>query len=110
MVNSKEKGRKGESEVAHILREYGYDGERGRQYCGLKGNADVIGLPGVHLEIKRVERLQMHDAMRQSVRDAKEGEVPMVVHRRNREEWLAILPFKDFMEMYKAWEAGRDGN
>ena len=109
MVNSREKGRKAESEVAHILQEYGYNGQRGQQYCGLKGDADVIGLPGVHLEVKRVECLRLHEAMRQSKRDAREGEIPMVVHRRNREEWLAILPFKSFLEMYKAWEEKKNG-
>ena len=109
MVNSKAKGSTGEREVAHILQEYGYNGQRGQQYCGLKGDADVIGLPGVHLEVKRVECLRLHEAMRQSKRDAREGEIPMVVHRRNREEWLAILPFKSFLEMYKAWEEKKNG-
>ena len=56
-MNSNNKGKNGERELATILREYGYDSRRGQQYCGSNGDADVVGLPGVHIECKRVERL-----------------------------------------------------
>ncbi len=46
------------------------DCRRGQQYCGCSGAADVVGLPGIHIECKRVERLNLHDAMDQAVRDA----------------------------------------
>ena len=42
----REKGKRGERELAGVFREYGYDARRGQQYCGAAGNADVIGLPG----------------------------------------------------------------
>lgn len=45
----RERGKRGERELAKILREYGYDTKRGQQYCGAAGNADVIGLPGIHI-------------------------------------------------------------
>ena len=54
-MNSNNKGKNGERELATILREYGYDSRRGQQYCGSNGDADVVGLPGVHIECKRVE-------------------------------------------------------
>lgn len=82
-MNSRSKGARGEREVAGILREYGYPCRRGQQYSGANGDADVVGLPGTHIEVKRRERLDIHDAMEQSVRDAREGEMPTVFLRRN---------------------------
>ena len=61
-MNSRQKGVRGERELAGILRDYGFDSRRGQQYCGLNGDADVIGLPGIHIECKRVERLNIYEA------------------------------------------------
>lgn len=56
-MNSNQKGKKGERELAAILKSYGYeDSRRGQQYCGSNGDADVVGLPGIHIECKRVSR------------------------------------------------------
>lgn len=104
MVNSREKGRRGEIEIAHKLQEYGYNTRRGQQYSGANGDADVVGLPNVHLEIKRVEKLNLYDAMAQSVHDARDGEVPVVMHRKNRCDWLVTMRFDDWMAMYKESE------
>lgn len=98
---SREKGKRGERELARKLREYGYDAKRGQQYCGANGDADVIGLPGVHIECKRTERLSLYDAMAQAKADAREGEMPVVIHRKNNSEWLVIQPLSDWIEMYK---------
>lgn len=90
-MNSRNKGVGGERELAAKLREYDYKGRRGQQYCGANGDADVIGLPGVHIECKRVERLNLSEAMKQAVRDAGAVKVPAVFHRKNREEWLVTM-------------------
>lgn len=103
-MNSREKGKRGELEVAHILKEYGYDTRRGQQFSGLNGDADVVGLPGVHLEIKRVEKLNIDNAMAQSIRDAKEGEIPVVMHRKNRASWLVTMTFDEWIKLYQTWE------
>lgn len=102
---SREKGKAGEREFAGLCRAHGYDARRGRQFNGL-GGEDVVGLPGVHVEVKRVERLDLYGAMAQSRHDA-HGKVPIVAHRRNRSEWLVTLPAGDWFEMYREWEAGR---
>ena len=46
---SRDKGKRGERELAGKLREYGYDCRRGQQYAGANGDADVVGLPGIHI-------------------------------------------------------------
>lgn len=103
-MNSRQKGARGERELARKLKEYGYDCRRGQQYCGANGDADVIGLPKIHIECKRVERLNIEDAMAQSKRDAKEDEIPTVMHRKNECEWLVTMRFDDFMKLYKEYE------
>ena len=98
-INSKAKGKNGEAEIARILRGYGYDARRGVQYHGGPDSPDVVGLDGLHLEIKRVERLNISEAMKQSIKDA--GELmPVVMHRKNREGWLVTLRLDDFMKLY----------
>ena len=83
-VNSRAKGARYERELARAFRAEGYhDARRGQQYSGANGDADVVGLPGIHVEAKRVERLNIHRAMDQAVRDAREGEIPVVFHRKN---------------------------
>jgi Holliday junction resolvase len=106
-INSRQKGARGEREFAGICRGYGYEARRGQQYCGANGDADVVGLHGIHAEIKRVERLNLEDAIAQSVRDAKEGEIPMVAHRKNNYEWLITMRAENWFELYREWEAGR---
>lgn len=105
MTNSRRKGAEGEREIAKILRGYGYDARRGQQYSGANGDADVVGLPGVHIEVKRVEALNIDKAMEQAITDAKPGEMPAVFHRKNGKEWKATVRLKDFIKLYKQAEA-----
>lgn len=104
MVNSRAKGAKGEAELAKILREHGYEARRGQQFCGANGDADVVGLPGYHIECKRVEKLNLEAAIEQSKRDARQGEIPIVVHRKNRQEWQVTISLEAFLEIIKAKE------
>lgn len=98
---SRNKGKRGELEIAHILQEHGFPARRSVQFNGWQGAADVIGVDGIHIEVKRVERLNIDTAMDQSRRDAKGGEIPVVFHRRNHKGWLATLPLDDFIKIYK---------
>lgn len=106
-INSKRKGKAGELELAHKLKEYGYDTKRSVQYNGKDGDADVVGLPNIHCEVKRVEKLNVYDAMAQAKRDAKNGDLPAVFHRKNRCNWLVTMELPDFMKIYE--RGGNDG-
>lgn len=101
-MNSRRKGADGERELSLALKSYGYECRRGQQYSGANGDADVVGLPGIHIECKRVENLNLEKAMAQAEEDAREGEIPAVFHRKNRKPWRVTLNLADFMKLYKA--------
>lgn len=104
-VNGKKKGSAGELELSNKLKEFGFDTRRTQQYCGNSGEAaDIIGLPGVHIECKRVEALNIDLAMDQAVNDAVDANVPMVFHRKNKTPWKVTMLLEDFVEIYKRWK------
>ena len=108
-MNSRRKGKNGELELCRALRGHGYECKRSVQYSGANGDADVVGLPGIHIECKRVERLNLEDAMAQSRRDAREGEIPVVMHRKTRSPWLVTTTLEDWIKIYRGWECGDEG-
>lgn len=110
---SKAKGARYELEVAHFLQAHGYpDAHRTAQHCGKTGDAgDVEGVPGLHIECKRVERLNLYSAYHQAVRDndAKNaGDIPVVVHKKNRETTLVTLSLDDFIKIFSTYKKEED--
>lgn len=102
-INSKRKGGRGENELAKILQGYGYDTHRSAQFKGSFDSPDVYGLEGIHIECKRVERLNIEDAMAQAIRDSEGKAIPAVFHRKNRGKWLVTVGLDDFMKLYGGW-------
>ena len=113
-VNGKRKGKTGELELAKKLNEYGFNTRRSVQYNGKAddGKADLVNLPGIHIECKRVERLNVSEAMTQAINDANGGDLPTVFHRKNREPWLVTMRLDDWMELYNQYNATlkKEGN
>lgn len=104
MINSKQKGKRYELELVRMLKTEGYEVRRTAQYCGNTGEAaDVIGLPGIHIEAKHVEKLNIYDAMAQAIHDSK-GNLPTVFHRKNDCKTLVTMRFEDWMKLYRDWE------
>ncbi len=96
---SRNKGARGEREAAKLLESHGFEAHRGRQYSGGADSPDVVHtIPGIHIEVKRVESLRLWGAMDQATSDAGER-VPVVLHRRNNRPWIAILPADDLLEL-----------
>lgn len=96
-MNSRQKGKRGELELAKILRDFGFDARRGQQFRGGQDSPDVVGIPGHHIECKRVEKLNVYEAMEQSERDAGD-DVPVVMWRRNGKRWLVIQYLDDYLK------------
>ena len=104
MTNSKQKGKRGELEYAKWLRDNFDlpDARRGQQYCGLNGDADVVGgFPNTHAECKWTESLNLLRAMGQAVADCGDA-IPYIVHKKNRQDMLITIRATDLKEFAKA--------
>lgn len=101
-INSKKKGAKGERELANKLKEYGYNCRRGQQYNGLEGE-DVVGLDYIHIECKRVEKLNIDEAIEQSKRDREDNQLPAVFHRKNSKKWKVTMELDDWIKLYNEY-------
>ena len=100
--SSQTKGAGGERELASILTDRGYQVKRGGS-LSYGEKPDLYGLPGVHIEVKRTEKLNLHAAMKQAERDAQRFQdgAPTVFHRMNREPWLVTMHLTDWLEIYE---------
>lgn len=122
-MNSRDKGARGERELAKWLQKQGYiDARRGQQYSGANGDADVEGLPGIHIECKRVEKQAVNEWLQQAVDDSfadsiKHGShvMPVVFHRQNHDPkklikgmWKVTMLAEDFMELYNRAENAKN--
>lgn len=97
----REKGKRGERELAKELRELGFNEcKRGQQFSGIEGE-DVVGIEGVHIECKRTETLRLYEALDQAIRDADGKKIPIVCHKKNRGEFVAVLRLRDVVEFAK---------
>lgn len=110
---SKQKGARFELQIAHYLQDHGYpDAHRTAQHCGKTGDAgDVEGVPHLHIECKHVERLNLYDAYHQSVRDnsaKNSGDIPVVVHKKNRETTLVSISLDDFIKIFSTYKKEED--
>ena len=107
MTNSRRKGKGYELEVAAILRLHGLEARRGQQYSGANGDPDVVcpALDKYHLECKRREKRisasDMYEFLAQADRDRRTSQVPVIVHRIDREENLVTMRLDDWVEMAK---------
>lgn len=101
--SSQRKGREGELELVQLLHSYGFENVRPGKPISYGEEPDVVGLPGVHVEVKRAEKLKITEWMQQAERDSqrfKDG-IPVLFHRRNRQPWLVTLHLEDFIEIYR---------
>ncbi|WP_080325562.1 PDDEXK family nuclease [Anaerovibrio lipolyticus] len=105
-VNGKRKGRDAEEELVRKIREQGFPKvRRSQQYCGKSGeSADLVGLPNIHIECKRVEKLNIFEAIKQALRDVMTSgtnKLACVFHRKNKERWLVTMTLEDWFELYR---------
>jgi len=108
-VNSRRKGKVGEREFAALLREHGFDARRGQQFSGSPESPDVVSdaLAWLHVEVKRVQNLNLADACAQAERDC--GPVApaghkkpwVVAHRRNHAPWLITMRAETFFNFLR---------
>ena len=100
MTNSREKGKRGELELAAWLRDRGIEARRGRQYAADPEAPDIVhALPGIWLECKRAERCRPYEWLEEADLHASGGTVSVVAHRQSRRNWIAILNLDDLLQL-----------
>ena len=101
-MKSQRKGRSGEIELSKILSENGIPAKPG-QALNFGTVPDVVGIEGIHAEVKRVEKLNVPEAMGQAIRDSEKFNdgMPALFHRRNRSPWLVTMRLDDWLKLYK---------
>lgn len=101
-VRSQKKGRRGELELCRILAGYGIEARPG---CPVSFGAepDIVGLPGIHVEVKRREQTDLSAALKQAAADSEKfGDgLPAVFMRGNRQNWRVVMALDDFMKLYQ---------
>lgn len=101
-INSNQKGKAAEREVAKLLRDNGYEARRGQQFSGGGDSPDVVhSMSGFHIEVKRVEKLSLYSALDQAEEDRRDTDIPVVFHRRSRKPWTVVMYAEDFLELVR---------
>ena len=100
MINSRAKGRAGEQEVATILRdELGMEVHRNWAQQAAIGGCDLIGIPGLGIEVKRIKKATEADLQsfwQQTTGQASAAKVrPVLVYREDRQSWKARMSLYD---------------
>lgn len=102
---SREKGKRGEREVAAIIRDLlGVSASRRvRQH---EGDSDILGVPGWTIEVKRwsvLRTYEVHQAWAQAVAQAqREGGIPALFYRANHQPWRVWWPISVMLTMQSA--------
>lgn len=98
---SQTKGRRGERELAALLQQHGYDVRPGEP-LNYGEEPDLVGLPQIHIECKRCEKLRLSEWMTQSEQDAQRFQdgAPAVFFRRSREPWCVVMKLEDWIGLY----------
>ena len=98
----RDKGKRGERELAAELEAVlGLACRRGQQYSGIAA-ADVVGVPGVHIECKRTNRLRLAEAIAQARADSPTGAVPVVCSRADGQRWLVTVELANLARLAAA--------
>ena len=103
-MNSRQKGARGERELASYLREQGWvKARRSQQYAGNPegGSGDVVcGNFPFHVEAKRCQALKPEIWLKQAMSDAPSGKIPSVWFRRNgSKNWMVIMNADDVCQL-----------
>jgi hypothetical protein len=100
----RDKGARGEREVAAIFRAVGFDCDRTPNSGALRVKGDLAGTVPAHVETKRCETARPWAWLAQAEADAPEGVTPVVAFRRNGGRWYAMLPLEHLAALMAAAE------
>lgn len=101
--SNRNRGADAERQVARLFQALGFRTVRRGQVFNRE--SDVIGVPGLHIEVKYQKKTKVWDWIEQAETEAeirRDGS-PVVWFRRPHQTWNVIVPGKLFLDMYTAW-------
>lgn len=99
---SRSKGANSEREFAALLNEYGFTAHRTPMSGGMQWKGDLQhDVPGVHIEVKRQERLALPSWIRQAESDCPDGHQAVVAYRQSREPWRVVMNAHYWMQLLR---------
>lgn len=103
---SRDKGRRGEREVRDVFRAAGVPADRGGWRQVAEADVpDVVTVAGIHVEVKRCERLTLPQWLRQAeTAAALTGATPAVAFRQNGQPWRVVVPLDHYAALVAAQE------
>jgi hypothetical protein len=105
---AKAKGDKYERELAEYFNsECGINSHRTPLSGGGRKEAlaDLLGTPGIAIEAKRTEKVQLADFMTQAIKNCG-ADLPVVITRKNQqatEDSYVFMQLKEWMDLYRAF-------
>jgi Holliday junction resolvase len=105
MINSRDKGARGERHVASFLTSEGFPARRGVQFSQGRGTLtapDVIcpSLPEIHIEVKFTQQRNLEAFFLQASRDAG-SKIPAVFSKKNNSPLFVTLKAEDFLTILR---------
>ena len=95
---SRDKGARAERELAKILTRYGIGCRRGQVF---NKEPDIVGVDGIHVEVKRTEKPEFAAYMKQAAEasEKKKDGIPVVFWRPSRHPWTVSMRARDYLWM-----------
>ncbi len=107
MVNSCQKGKRGEREVVDLLRSFGFEARRGQQFKGTNESPDIIhNIEGIFIEVKLRQHLNLHAAFEKACSEKSDFDTAVIFHRKNKERWLVTMGAEDFLKERQGNQTG----
>ena len=98
--SQRDKGKRGERLAAKAIQEcLGLPARRGVQFRGGPDSPDLeVQAPGLHWEVKFVEREAVRAWMEQAIAESGD-DVPVVLHKRSNWEWLVTVQLERLYDL-----------
>jgi Holliday junction resolvase len=102
MINSRQKGKRGERAWRDQLRAQGFTARRGQQYAGGNESPDVVceELNNLHQEVKFVTNLNLDKACEQAMKDGG-GKPWIVASKKSNKPWKVTMSSETFFGLLR---------
>lgn len=98
---SRNKGKRGEREVAGLIRDL-LGVEASRRVRQHDGDSDILGVPGWCIEVKNCADLRLGEWWRQAIDQARDGDLPCLFYKLPRRGWRVAWPLSCLLTVQRA--------